>query len=231
MANRDYGKNCSTAVKKMADGGSVGESVGFWERIKAGNIDAEGSEANMRWGSGAKKMDAELDAASASFKDLPTNTGSPAPAAAPAKVNVEQEAATSSGMRDKTPAEDKTPAVDDVKPVESRAVNRVAPSGKSLGTGIASGYAAMENSKAAHAALQKKKTPAAPAAKPAAPAASRPTDASQIPGNKGIETKEAERMAQIPGRTGNDTRIASLVNQIPMANGGMVGGNRNYGKK
>lgn len=65
--NRDLGKKMAP-VRKMAEGGSVG----FWERLRAGNIDEPGSEANMRWGSGKKAMDAAVAAEQASRAPLPS---------------------------------------------------------------------------------------------------------------------------------------------------------------
>ena len=67
---------CAGMTQKLADGGTVG----LWERLKAGNIDKEGSEANMRWGSGSK-------AAAAAPSDAPApapSTREVEPASAPA---------------------------------------------------------------------------------------------------------------------------------------------------
>ena len=70
MTNKYSKAACSNMPgQKLADGGTVG----LWERLKAGNIDKEGSEANMRWGSGSKS------AAAAEAAPAPA-----APAAAPA---------------------------------------------------------------------------------------------------------------------------------------------------
>lgn len=61
----NYSKSCASPVKKMADGGSVG----LWERLKAGNIDQPGSEANRRWGSGSKAAAPAAPAAAPSIPD------------------------------------------------------------------------------------------------------------------------------------------------------------------
>ena len=69
MTNKYSKAACATMPgQSLADGGTVG----LWERLKAGNIDKEGSEANMRWGSGSKAAAA------------PEPTPAPAPAPAPA---------------------------------------------------------------------------------------------------------------------------------------------------
>jgi len=65
--NRDYGKKLQP-TQKMAEGGSVG----LLERLRAGNVDEPGSEANMRWGSGKKAMDAAVAAEQASRAPLPS---------------------------------------------------------------------------------------------------------------------------------------------------------------
>lgn len=57
MLNRDYGKK-NSIPKKMADGGSAGDNAGFWERVAAGNKDQPGSEAYNRWGAGRASGDA-----------------------------------------------------------------------------------------------------------------------------------------------------------------------------
>lgn len=68
---QDYGKRAPKGpTQKLADGGTVG----LWERLKAGNIDKEGSEANKRWGSGSK----------AASTPAPAPAPEPAPAPAPA---------------------------------------------------------------------------------------------------------------------------------------------------
>lgn len=54
----------SKPVQRFADGGEVfsGDKVGFWERLKAGNIDEPGSEAYNRWGAGkVDQSDAETN--------------------------------------------------------------------------------------------------------------------------------------------------------------------------
>lgn len=74
----------SKPMAKFADGGMVDEEklkqeglasskdekVGFFERIKAGNIDDPNSEAYKRFGAGRAKMDRELDAATKEADDL-----------------------------------------------------------------------------------------------------------------------------------------------------------------
>ena len=39
----------------LADGGDVGDTVSFWERLKAGNIDEPGTVAYNRWGEGSRQ--------------------------------------------------------------------------------------------------------------------------------------------------------------------------------
>lgn len=219
MANRDYGKNCSTAVKKMADGGRVGEATGFWDRITAGDVDRVGSEAYNRWGEGAKKMDKEIDAASESIKNLPTNTGAPSNDALEAASESFKNLPTKTGSgpsqdmlaRGKAEGESgDSKMLPAVKPIANREVRAPKSTGQSLGEGIASGYTNMEDAKirkssrAAHAALQKKKKPDATTSL-----------VDQIPKDTSRESDLAARVARIPG----------------YANGGLIGGNRNYGKK
>lgn len=232
MANRDYGKNSSPPTKKMADGGSVGESVGFWERIKAGNIDERGSEAYNRWNKDAKADTDNSDARQARRMDeVSAPAAAPAVTPAPAApVSVEQDAATSSGLRDKTPAADTK--VEELKPIESRAVNRVAPSGKSLGSGMASSYAAMQNSKAAHAALQKK-SPAAAAVPsketPVSKSSAAPEAPAIIRDGPNKNTSLAEDWGDAIGS--GFKRFSKAAANPGMANGGPVGDARYYGKK
>lgn len=85
MLNRDYGKK-SSGPQKMADGGSVGffESLKqLGDRLTAGNIDQEGSEAYNRWGAGRAKIDSAY-ADSSRAKDVEQ----PAPATVVARPSV-----------------------------------------------------------------------------------------------------------------------------------------------
>lgn len=95
---RDYGKNSTAPAKGMADGGSVG----FWERLKAGNIDDPRSEAYRRWGEGSHSR-----ANGPEYE--PAATPAPAPAAP---------VATSSPVSDNR---DRVPAIQDAAPDESDA--------------------------------------------------------------------------------------------------------------
>jgi hypothetical protein len=90
----------SHAVRGYADGGEVteaddkaaglkasqGESVGFLERLRMGNIDDSSSEAYKRFGAGRGKAEREMDAAIKSFDNLPTTSGAAESAPAPKKA-------------------------------------------------------------------------------------------------------------------------------------------------
>lgn len=61
---------------------SKGESVGFFERLRMGNIDQEGSEAYNRFGAGRGRMDNEADSEAAAIRSgtrsLPPVSSAPA---------------------------------------------------------------------------------------------------------------------------------------------------------
>ena len=63
-------KSAGQPVQKMADGGSVG----FFERLRAGNIDDTSSEAYKRWGAGSKRS---------ADPDTPVEAPAPSPAPSP----------------------------------------------------------------------------------------------------------------------------------------------------
>lgn len=59
---------------------SKGEKVGFFERMRAGNIDEPGSEAYKRFGAGRGRMEAELDSAIQEADEVKAKSAAPAPA-------------------------------------------------------------------------------------------------------------------------------------------------------
>ncbi len=62
----------------------TGDNVGLWDRLKAGNIDARGSEAYNRWGQGREEGIATSDAIQAQrLNELPQVTESITPVAQP----------------------------------------------------------------------------------------------------------------------------------------------------
>ena len=84
MTNKYSKAACATMPgQSLADGGTVG----LWERLKAGNIDKEGSDANKRWGSGSK-AEAAADAPAPAPAPREAEPAS-APASPPSKADTE----------------------------------------------------------------------------------------------------------------------------------------------
>jgi len=104
------GSQFSPAIQKFADGGEVeqeaaykaaglaaskDESSGLWDRLKAGNIDAPGSDAYNRWGAGRGRADeAQLGRESkrGMTEDAPTVTPAAEETSAPEKAAPVEEA-------------------------------------------------------------------------------------------------------------------------------------------
>lgn len=172
--NRDYGKKSSAKPAKYADGGeigdkerglaaSAGEKVGFWERLKAGNIDDPNSEAYKRFGAGRGAAEREAAAASAAPAPEPIKTMSRAERDMPGAsgenrplTRAERDTPGASGELDLPPlsrAERDMPgasgeSLDKPKAKSAPTAPRRAPvSGSGLGAGIANGINIAEDAK------------------------------------------------------------------------------------
>lgn len=247
MANRDYGKR--SGVTKMADGGAVtpaptpapappqlggaagraqgalrdrgkrideaagyadGGDVGFFERLKAGNIDDAGSEAYNRWGAGKAAGDAsELDResrrtspgsdSSASAAPAPAPAPTPAPAPAPAEEPAPREASNDEVRK---MADDAEAAAAAPKPKKYSAARKAI---------YAAGQALVNGS-------------AAKAGQKAPSYASKPFEDNFPTSSDDKPRKPLEGvMSQLDPNT--------LLPKTQMANGGVVGGPKHYGKK
>lgn len=216
MNNRDMGKSCGPA-KKMADGGSV-DSGGFWERIKAGNIDQPGSEAYNKYGKGKDEGIVASDT-----RQLARNESAKASAPAPAEADtsdaqsrrVASSAAPVGGYdsTDVNPNLPKTPDTPD-EPAKPKVVKVArAPTvstpkvGGGLASGMASGATTMINARSARDAKDAAKA----------------------------ESTESPRQIKIASNDGKDLMSTGIdpVTLLPnrRANGGLIGEGRSYGKK
>jgi hypothetical protein len=126
-------------VRNYADGGmvereaedkaaglkaSAGEKVGFFERLRMGNIDDPKSEAYNRLGAGRAKADRDMESEAAAMKMVDDSRSAPAKADAPVKAAEDLGAfnqAGSSFMDEKEPGWDTKPAPAAQKPVARKA--------------------------------------------------------------------------------------------------------------
>jgi hypothetical protein len=101
-----YAKSCGPA--KMADGGSVG----FFERLSAGNIDDPKSEAYKRWGAGSKAAPAAAAPASDPMADAVSDNAASKPTKSEPTVDAPAEDAAERGRFDQRASDigDKSPA-------------------------------------------------------------------------------------------------------------------------
>jgi hypothetical protein len=120
--------------KKFADGGmvereaedkaaglkaSAGEKVGFFERLRMGNIDDPKSEAYNRLGAGRAKADRDMESEAAAMKMVDDSRAAPAKAAEP-DLGAFNEAG-SGGMDEKEPGWDTKPSAPAPKPAARKA--------------------------------------------------------------------------------------------------------------
>lgn len=255
MNNRDMGKKGGMSVKKMADGGMVddkerglaassGEKVGFWERIKAGNIDDPKSEAYQRFGAGRARAD-DADARMNTTSMMEANS-SPAPASAPAEPEMmgpaEPTLSEKQVQRDAPGAsgELKAAVKDEVKKPATRKTAAARPSGGAAG-GVANGIrmgqdAIMERrareSKAASAPAPKADRPRwMDAADQLMADTALPEDKPKAPKKSGfgpVNTMNTRAYDEAEKRKTATNPTGSIYG---MANGGMVGDSRMRGKK
>ena len=98
---KDWQASPSTPTETPAPlatpGGQGDDNVGLWERLKAGNIDAPGSEAYDRWGQGKVQSDARVaDFAESSRLEAEKNY-SDAPVDIPNEITQESKNAAAEG--------------------------------------------------------------------------------------------------------------------------------------
>jgi hypothetical protein len=163
-------------VRNYADGGmveseaadkatglkaSAGESVGFFERLRMGNIDDPKSEAYNRFGAGRAKADRDMESEAAAMKMVDESRAAPAKAAEP-DLGAFNEAG--SGVVNDTKPDAPAPVKAAAKPVSRKAPVMAAkasapaktaskPSGASLSQRMGKEYADLENAAQAAAKM------------------------------------------------------------------------------
>lgn len=84
----DGGEVSEATLKQEGLAASKGESVGLWDRIKAGNIDDPNSEAYKRFGAGRGAAEREMDSAIKSFDNTRSVSGDDTANKAQAKADM-----------------------------------------------------------------------------------------------------------------------------------------------
>jgi hypothetical protein len=251
--------------KAMADGGSVsdkerglkassGEKVGFWQRIKMGNIDQEGSKASEAFGAGRGRAERQMDQLDKDMAPARAKPMAAAPApAAPTKTRAERDKPGASGEPVSAPAASKPAASKPAVPTKAVAATPPKPSASVMRrpTGsVGEGSRAIRN---IDAAIDRKAAQAGISAAAAPRPAPAPTPKPKARWEENAERLMEETASKAPSApaakaepkkstavkwdpkkvTGGfenfDTKFKAPT--IGYANGGMVGGNRSYGKK
>lgn len=239
MNNRDMGKKSSTAVKMMADGGDVG----FFERLRMGNIDQEGSRAYNELGAGKQAIDKAYSDTSRKMDVQPSEVAMPMPPKEDKVMPTEKDYGISGGSgmdesSDRSLAIEKLPSL-----AASERVTRVDPPAKketpartrpaaapntSFGAGLVNGKNAMDSAKAriaeqsAAPVLAKKPAPKSMLTDlPIASSANSPFN-----DNGSVKTDAPEPIRKHP-RTGQAYANGGMVTY---ANGGMACNSRDMGK-
>lgn len=184
MNNRDMGKK--SGVKMMADGGSVG----FFDRLRMGNIDQEGSRAYNELGAGKQAIDRAYADTSRKMDVQPSEAAMPVPVKESKVMPTEKDYGITggSGMDEKDARDDaigNLPSIARVvdspapaeKPKETKARPAASPKTRSplaapntsYGAGIANGYNAMESARMDRTKSRAMETPAPALAKKPAP--------------------------------------------------------------